>query len=204
MCVGLGWAKHMARQNAPYRAHYKPASERTYGPYLPVTGTCHQCGRVILPRRTPKGSVQRYRRFCNATCMTFYNRARSFRERRVPTFVPIEAECDWCTIVYMRTHPKRRYCSQVCLNKGKMRGKYNLSSDQYRSMLDAQGHRCAICRRIPDGWQVDHDHTTGAVRGLLCKSCNTTLGMVHDDPDVLRAAAAYVEEGKARLFVVGP
>ena len=59
-------------------------------------------------------------------------------------------------------------------------------------MLAAQGGLCAICMTAPAN-HVDHDHASGAVRALLCFNCNGGLGQFKDDPDVLRAAADYVE-----------
>ena len=51
---------------------------------------------------------------------------------------------------------------------------------------------CAICDAAGPN-QIDHCHTTGAVRGPLCRSCNTVLGLMREDPARLRAAAAYIE-----------
>ena len=62
---------------------------------------------------------------------------------------------------------------------------YGLSADEYAAMSEAQGGRCALCDREPDGqvrggrWlHVDHCHRTGRVRGLLCVSCNSVLGRI--------------------------
>lgn len=44
---------------------------------------------------------------------------------------------------------------------------------------------------------VDHDHETGAVRGILCGACNMALGLLRDDPEVLRALTKYVDD---RMF----
>ncbi len=64
-------------------------------------------------------------------------------------------------------------------------------------MLASQDGLCAICRCAP-AEHVDHDHETGAVRALLCFGCNGGLGQFRDEPDVLRAAAEYVEFHKSR------
>lgn len=54
---------------------------------------------------------------------------------------------------------------------------YGLTAKQYKALLEAQGHRCAICRSKPKSKRlaVDHDHQSGAVRGLLCSRCNHDL-----------------------------
>lgn len=74
--------------------------------------------------------------------------------------------------------------------------KYNLSAEEYYHMFEEQGNRCAICERSFDDVPafVDHDHKTGKVRGLLCPKCNTLLGMVNDNPDILRKAIMYLEK----------
>lgn len=62
------------------------------------------------------------------------------------------------------------------------------------AMAEVQGGLCAICHEPPLNRRlaVDHDHETGAVRGLLCTACNTTLGRFNDDPNRFEAAAAYL------------
>jgi hypothetical protein len=71
--------------------------------------------------------------------------------------------------------------------------------EEYRKMEEEQGHVCAICQhddpaRKNGRWDVDHDHETGQVRGLLCHHCNILIGAANDDPTVLYLAAAYLEE----------
>lgn len=60
------------------------------------------------------------------------------------------------------------------------------------AMERAQGGRCLLCGEVKP-LAVDHDHVTGAVRGLLCKGCNTGIGLLREDPMLLRAAARYLE-----------
>lgn len=73
---------------------------------------------------------------------------------------------------------------------------YGIDPEQYAALLAAQDHRCAICHtETPGGkgsWHVDHDHTTKAIRGLLCHACNIGLGNFDEDPARLLAAAAYL------------
>lgn len=72
---------------------------------------------------------------------------------------------------------------------------YGLTPDEWSALLTAQGGRCAICGRKdpgPKGWQTDHDHATGAVRGILCVRCNNGLGAFLDDPILFQRAARYL------------
>ena len=77
-------------------------------------------------------------------------------------------------------------------------GRYGLSPDDYRKLVQQQGGVCAICRKADRTLVIDHCHATNVVRRLLCRKCNTGLGQFDDDPDVLRAAAAYLEAFRAR------
>jgi hypothetical protein len=70
--------------------------------------------------------------------------------------------------------------------------RYGIGADEVNAMIERQGGVCAICGR-PDPEHVDHDHATGRIRGILCFNCNGGLGQLGDDPERLRAAAAYLE-----------
>lgn len=72
-----------------------------------------------------------------------------------------------------------------------LRSMYGIDIDQYEKMISDQNGMCAICKS-EEKLNVDHCHTMGHVRGLLCSFCNKGLGMFRDDPERLRAAAIYL------------
>jgi hypothetical protein len=81
--------------------------------------------------------------------------------------------------------------------KSYLKRKYGITLEQYDEMLRAQGGVCAICTREPHptiSLHVDHDHETGALRGLLCFPCNQAIGSLREDPFLLRAAADYLDD----------
>lgn len=81
-----------------------------------------------------------------------------------------------------------------------LKRRYDLTSEEVRVMIEAQGGMCAICRRKA-AEHVDHDHVTGEVRGILCFTCNVGLGNFGDDIALMRAAADYLE-GRVRPWHV--
>jgi hypothetical protein len=73
--------------------------------------------------------------------------------------------------------------------------KYELTGDEYEAMVAAQNGVCAICGDKPETRLViDHCHTTGLVRGLLCGSCNLGVGCFKDDVERLKKAIEYLEK----------
>ena len=75
--------------------------------------------------------------------------------------------------------------------------RYGIDLDEYNELFYKQGGKCAGCSQHQDNIKralsVDHCHKTEKVRGLLCHSCNVALGMVKDNPKVLRKLAEYLE-----------
>ncbi len=72
-----------------------------------------------------------------------------------------------------------------------LRRRYGIGAADFDELVRQQEGRCLICGR-PDPEQVDHDHETGEVRGILCFNCNGGLGQFRDDPRALDRAARYV------------
>lgn len=73
--------------------------------------------------------------------------------------------------------------------------KLGITPEEYDLRLEKQEGRCAICLCLPRARSlaVDHDHSTGQLRDLLCTSCNLALGQVHDDVEILGRMINYLE-----------
>lgn len=74
--------------------------------------------------------------------------------------------------------------------------KYGMTPEDWDRLHDEQLGRCPICLRTlaeVGSIHIDHDHTTGKIRGLLCNCCNMGIGQLQDSPDVIRRALQYLE-----------
>lgn len=82
--------------------------------------------------------------------------------------------------------------------KRRLKCVYGITPEQYDELLLKQNNACAICLKPADSFSknlaVDHDHHSGAIRGLLCTYCNHRLVARHRDGDLLRRIADYVEQ----------
>mgnify|MGYP003625557836 CR=1 FL=1 len=86
------------------------------------------------------------------------------------------------------------------IRENKLKTKYNLTLDQYNKMLSDQNNSCKVCnikfniniKMITP--HVDHCHTTGKIRGLLCMNCNTSLGFLKEDTKIMQKLIEYVKE----------
>lgn len=78
---------------------------------------------------------------------------------------------------------------------------YGITAEEYAAIHKAQGGKCWICQRATGARRrlaVDHDHGTGYVRGLLCKTCNyKVLGHLRDDTEAFQRAIDYINNPPA-------
>jgi Recombination endonuclease VII len=91
---------------------------------------------------------------------------------------------------WYRANPERSIENK---RRHNLKSLYGLSVDQYNDLLRAQHGACAICGNGQSGrLHVDHCHDSGSVRGLLCNRCNRAIGLLGDDPAILRRAISYL------------
>jgi len=103
----------------------------------------------------------------------------------------------WDCKVCKAKHKKSSYSHEA-----EIRRVFNLTPTDYAGMLARQDSKCAICKRPEQVLNtrtgevrrlaVDHCHTTGKVRGLLCFRCNRAVGLMNDNAEYLNSASAYL------------
>jgi hypothetical protein len=107
--------------------------------------------------------------------------------------------CRGCARDYARERRELPHVKEQAVGANRRR-RYGITAERYQSMVEFQEGLCAICgqpetaqrRGITKTLAVDHNHTTGQIRGLLCHRCNTALGLLGDDPERLQAVIRYL------------
>ena len=144
---------------------------------------CADCGGSF--------SSDYWRKYCEG-CGT--NSARSFRKRfkekhsqRKHGVYP----CDHCgNSVVRRKKSVYGFCSSLCRILSSMK----INIEDYRAAIARAKNRCEICGTKPKGRRlaIDHCHTTGKFRGVLCSYCNTAIGLLKDSPKLAEKASEYL------------
>ena len=109
------------------------------------------------------------------------------------------AECKECSKAY---YHKRKSTYAPTRRKQHLRRKYGLTEESYQALLNKQNGCCGICgvnqnlggKIKASNFCVDHCHITGKVRGLLCHTCNRSIGLMKDSKQTLLNAIHYLEE----------
>jgi len=139
-------------------------------------------------------------------CGQHKTRSDFHRQRRSPD--GLNYKCKACNYAAARrwksAHPERRAerhraNPRPAINRS-LRRLYGIDLADYEQRLAMQRGICAICGTAPTTIRrldVDHDHATGRIRGLLCTHCNLALGHMRHDPERARAMANYLERAAA-------
>lgn len=92
-------------------------------------------------------------------------------------------------------HPEKKYQEDW---RAHLKYAYGLTVERYHTLLAEQSNCCAICETFftsrADKLCVDHDHDTDEVRGLLCRRCNSAIGLLQEDHVIVQKAATYLKE----------
>jgi hypothetical protein len=88
---------------------------------------------------------------------------------------------------HIKAYERRRRLSDPTINARRVAAKHGLTIEERAAILVDP---CAICGGVAT--DVDHDHETGTVRGGLCNGCNSGIGLLRDDPELVARAAQYL------------
>jgi len=169
-----------------------------------------------MKKRKPKCHPKR-KHYANDLCKKCYSKKHYIKNRRKYT----ELQKKWrknnpirvrklgnkSQQKYCKNHPERvrkilRKYYKTHLEQSKKRGRkshfkrnYNLTFKQFKKMLKKQDYKCVLCKikhTKKQRLQVDHNHKTGKIRGLLCASCNKMLGFGYDIVKTFKNAVKYL------------
>ena len=113
----------------------------------------------------------------------------------------------WCEVPGCSNEvAKQRKKCPACLNEIRKLKKYGVDPYWYEKKFEEQHGVCAICKKFETEkfrgkvvrLAVDHNHTTGQLRGLLCAACNRAIGLMKEDPQRLEAAARYLRHHESK------
>lgn len=153
---------------------------------------CHNLFRV-------RGS---HNQFCGQPCWAsdYWKRQRRLNAKLLTCRHPL------CSNIFWPTSSSNKFCQPQCGAEHhkaiQVAGKTGISPEAYIHIEAASTGRCEICDQPERATYLgktktlalDHDHATGAPRGLLCRSCNLAIGNMDDDVDRLQAAIAYLKK----------
>ena len=153
--------------------------------------------RLTSSKVKKDGSLYRY---------TFCSRCKNKKDRKRPTYKRLQSDWKEKNKERMRGYVKSynlRNPGRVRLRvrKSSLKRKYGISLIEYNNMSASQDGLCAICsskqkdhtRKLA----VDHCHSTGKIRGLLCDFCNRGIGSMNDSVQTLESAIAYLKSNQA-------
>lgn len=102
--------------------------------------------------------------------------------------------CKFCNTEFLKSIHNQIYCKTCCpqIEHSHLIRNYNISYPQYLEMIEKCSGKCEICL-IEKATDIDHDHKTGKVRGILCHNCNLILGHAKDKIEILDRSIEYLK-----------
>lgn len=106
------------------------------------------------------------------------------------------ARANWCSSCRAAYYRARKDKDRLMDRERHLRAKFGITMHEYDALLRDQNGVCGICGAEPrdKNLAVDHCHSSGKIRGLLCFNCNSVLGKFKDSADLLRLSADYLEK----------
>jgi len=163
-------------ENLYVTTHRLPSADPTHPDDFPDVFTCTTCGQVKPVDEFPKWGRKCKR--CGSVHALAYRKARYALD------------------------PEEHRKQNARLRKAQLMRKYGLTVEEAEAFYRSSNGLCQICGKPSEDdrkyLNIDHNHATGQLRGVLCSHCNRGLGFFMDDLANLRSAVAYLEAAEAR------
>lgn len=165
---------------------------------------CLQCHTEIEGKSTKK--------YCSQHCANKFNRLKTLDKRKIE-----KRKWDIENIEWKRQYENERlkvnkdlrsYRKKYLKNYKRpyiLKKNFGISEEQWNQLRKQQNYQCAICGITEEenkkNLAIDHDHSTGEIRGLLCSNCNAGIGFLKDSPEYINKAYKYLTDCKTGWFV---
>jgi hypothetical protein len=184
--------------------HKNKARKADCHPERPYYGRslCRSCYTTFAHKNNPKkaGCHPNKPHFGKGMCLQCYNRTKYATDTQFREIVLTRARKYWSLT---QQSDKRKIQQKINVIKFK----YNLTEAAYNNLYNSQQGRCWICekqgkslydlsRKLKDRLYVDHCHKTSVVRGLLCRNCNSAIGLLEDRVELFHKAIKYIQRYK--------
>lgn len=158
---------------------------------------CEICGKALIQKKLGTRNLKR----CEAHRHGFDIKTRRKADK--------QCICEICKEPFLAKMRTAKYCLKCKSPQGEVRysrieqmyRRFDIRPSDFEFMLQSQGSRCGICQSDDPGksntgktkgWCVDHDHSTGQIRGILCDRCNRGIGLLGDSLEGLERAVQYL------------
>ena len=164
---------------------------------------CSRCQKEVSISLFHRGSNGGYSSYCKP-CAAKYNKEKVKRKLKRLYKDSKSRQCRSCEIIKRNDEMSVGYMCKSCTSHNafvrSIGKKYNMTYEEYKALHTKQNHLCAICGK-KEKLCIDHDHNCcfgpsscgKCIRGLVCFKCNVALGMVKDNPEVLKKMVLYLD-----------
>jgi hypothetical protein len=178
-----------------------------FSPFYGLRKTARYCGYACRKNADRRYTAE-YRKRNPHLILEIAKKAKAKRESI--RLLGWSRKCRVCSDEFSTKSPTATTCSDKCRYRsrsGTLAKRYGISPARVESALVGQGGKCAICGAIEADQRrrlsIDHNHATGAFRGLLCERCNLGIGYFCDSPDLLESAANYLARATVSILKIG-
>lgn len=139
--------------------------------------------------------------YANGDCYTCYTRKYVAKRRKVKPKNSTKARCHperehvakgLCDKCYMKNYSIRYKRDKGKSRKYSLEYNYGISVEEYEAMYSSQNGKCLMCEQKLEALSVDHDHSNGKIRGLLCNKCNLLLAQIEKYPAIIENTRKYL------------